>query len=146
MIPSDRNPMFIGGGLEGAMALAAKILAEGGRDSRNGYALLNALADALKSMVMASSLVTYGQDPNEPLLAIQEDNQDEPAPTRTPADILRVLADAWEQSQAANEWEETTKIFVDSFRSVIGEAEVEKYNANFGDEKTLTVADILEGK
>jgi len=127
-------------GLYGAMALAAKIVSAHDateKDNPESIGLINGLREALQTLVLTSALITYIQDEDNPVMKM---NEGETAMDCTPADILRKLADAWEEGPAAY-WDDDVEQFKTTFNSTMAEVAADKFNADFPDD--ISVSDVL---
>src|SRR6476620_7315625 len=124
-------------GFYGAMALAAKIvsLRKQNKDDKEAAALVAGMREAIQTMTQAASLITYIQDKEDPLVVTGDEIEE-----LNPAEILRRLADAWDESQSHG-WDDDVNQFVTPFNQTIEDIEVDKFNAEFPDE--ISVADIL---
>ena len=131
-------------GMYGAMALAAKIVATHNQDmtpeKAESLGLVNGLREALQTLTLTSALITYIQDEDNPVMRMGPEDEVNEAVELTPADILRRLADAWEEGPGAF-WEEDVEQFKSTFNSTMAEVAADKFNKEFPDD--LNVSDIL---
>lgn len=113
-----------------AYAIAGTILDEKS-DNRSVMILLQAMRDTMQLASIALAIVSHEEDPESERKIFES--------PKTPAQILRMLADSWEEQINEEEWE----VQINVFRNYEGEFKAEELTKNLPE--TLHVDDILNG-
>lgn len=131
------NIFPVGGTPDPAMdmyALALAMVQALDKDHQSAVAMATAIREAVIVLVSASSLLTYMQDPNDPVIALGKEDLENCEP-HTPQELLLSLAEGWPGMEEV--WEQVVEEFTKQVE------EMRFKNATRGMKKEIFVDDIL---